>query len=84
MPERSKGKRIPEEIIVIRSCTNAVTIAVAAFFLSLEKVIKRRDFRLKAIQTLKKGKRKNEDFYKLSFTAFFSAVFSPAQSTGKQ
>jgi hypothetical protein len=45
MPEGSKGKRIPEKIIFHISFINAVTVAVAAFFLSLDKVIKEKDFR---------------------------------------
>ena len=47
MPEESKGKRIPEEIIFYYLNRNAVTVAVAAFFLSAGKVIKKRDFRFK-------------------------------------
>jgi hypothetical protein len=56
MPEESKGKRIPEKIVFHILDKNAVTVAVAAFFLSAGKVIKKSDFRFKIHNALKKEK----------------------------
>jgi hypothetical protein len=47
MPERGKEKGIPEEIIGYILKRNAVTVAVAAFFLSSGKEINKSGFRLK-------------------------------------
>jgi hypothetical protein len=56
MPEESKRTRIPEKIITDLLDKNAVTVAVAAFFLSSEQVINMRVFRFKTTETYKTEK----------------------------